>query len=282
VSDEHLSEPQLSKRERQKLRREQRKAAEQQAAHKARRRRLALTGLMVVVVLGLVGWALGSWWTDRQERQQLIAEAAGRLEELGCTDIEERPNFGAGHFGDLGQLAQNPPEAIYPERPTTSGLHMGNVALSGIYDKVIDERLLVHNLEHGYVNIFYTDDADPGQVDDLRTFGQAEIDGRHPKIIVSRWKAELPDDANFAFVAWDHRQTCRGFDRGVALNFLEELHGLSGSAPERTVAAHTDPRQQGAVDPNEVDGDLLFPPLGEGTGEELDPDPHDDDEAVDE
>ena len=168
------------------------------------------------------------------------------------------PHLGAGHFAGMEQMAEAPPDVVYPDRPTTSGIHMNNVAISGVYDKVVDERLLVHNLEHGYVNIFYDQDAPEDQVAQLKAFAREQIDaGRHEKIVVSAWKAELEDDANFAMVAWGVRQQCRDFDEGVVLNFLREHHYLAGEAPERDVRPHLDE----GIDPDAEEGDVLFPPL---------------------
>jgi hypothetical protein len=267
VADEPIDPQKLSKRERQKLRREQKRQAQKAQAARARARQVAIYGLIAAVVLAGVGWAGYGWWSDRQERERLIAEAAERLGELGCTEVQEMPNLGAGHFTDTAQMAEMPPDVVYPDRPTTSGTHIGQWALTGVYDKVIDERLLVHNLEHGYVNIFYTDEATDDQVEELKAAAEDWVDGRYQKVIVSRWKADMPGDARFGFTAWDFRQLCRDFDEGVALAFLEDHHHLAGRAPERTVAAHTDPDQPGTIDPGTVEGDLLFPPLAELEGE---------------
>jgi hypothetical protein len=268
-------EQNLSKRERQKLRKQQKREHQQAAAAKARRNRMLATVAIIALVLTGVGALGAGWWGARQDRAQQIAEAQEQLAELGCTEITEMPNLGAGHFsGDMGELAQAPPDLVYPDRPTTSGRHMGAVALTGVYDKVVDERLLVHNLEHGYVNIFYTEDAPDDQVAELTAAAEEWIEGRYQKVIVSRWKADMPGDARFAFTAWDARQLCRDFHTGVALNFLEEWHHLSGHAPERTAAPHTSPDQSGVIDPDGVDGDLLFPPLGEDApGEDAMDDP---------
>jgi hypothetical protein len=254
----------LSKRQRQKQRRQQKLQAQQAARQAARRRRVLTTGLIVAVLLGVTGAFVYSIVDDRLEERRLVAEASERLGELGCTEIVEEPILGAAHIPD-GQEAANPPDELYPVRPTTSGTHFGAWAITGVYDKVIDERLLVHNLEHGYVNIFYDQDAPADQVEALKDFAREQIDsGRYEKIIVSEWKAGLDDAENFVLTAWGARQHCRDFDEGVVLNFLREWHHLSGNAPERTVAAHFDV----GLDPESVEGDFLFPPLDDRDGVE--------------
>jgi hypothetical protein len=197
-----------------------------------------------------------------QDRANRIAEARENLGALGCTEVEEIPVADSPHL-DGAQLAGNPPEAIYPDRPTTSGPHLANVAQSGFYDKVVDERLLVHNLEHGYVHIYFDEDAPEEDVAEIEEFVEGLISGNTQKVIASRWKADLPGDANYALTAWGARQTCEQWDQGVAEAFIAEHHYLEGTAPERTIQPHLGGTGSG-IDPDEEDGDLLFPPLGEG------------------
>lgn len=261
MSDEHQPDEQsLTKRERQKMRRQQKLERQRVEARKARRRRTVILGVVVLLLVGTTGALAAQWALDRAEERRLVAEAQENLEALGCTTVEDPPNLGAGHFSGP-ELASNPPDVIYPDRPTTSGRHVGNVVQTGVYDKVIDERILVHNMEHGYVNVYYADDAPAEQVEDLKEFAREQISSRrHEKLIVSAWKDDLPEDVNFALTAWGARQLCREWDRGVALGFLDDWHWLAGDAPERTLPAHTGD-SGGGLDPNEEEGDMLLPPL---------------------
>ena len=252
---------QVTKRERQKQRRDAKVAEERRQLAKARRNRLIAVGALAVLALAALGAVIAGRLSARQAREDNIAAAAGRLEELGCTEISEQPNLGGGHITDPSVLAASAPEVLYPDRPATSGQHVGQVALTGVYDEQIDERLLVHNLEHGYVNFFYDDDADAAQVEDLRTYAQGQIDGDRPKIVVAPYGEALPGEANFATVAWDRRQLCGQFDVDVATAFLDQ-HYNSASAPERFIGAHISAEAQGVLDPGADEGPLLFPPLG--------------------
>ena len=259
---------QVTKRERQKQRREAKIAEERRQLAKARRNRLIAVGALAVLALAGLGFVIQSRLAARQAREDNIAAAAGRLEELGCTEITEQPDLGGGHIADPGVLAASAPEVLYPDRPATSGQHIGQVALTGVYDEQIDERLLVHNLEHGYVNFYYDDDADPAQVEALRTFSQGQIDGDRPKIVVAPYGDSLPGEANFATVAWDHRQLCGQFDGDVAIAFLDQYYN-GADAPERLLGAHISAQAQGVLDPSADEGPLLFPPLGQEPEAEL-------------
>jgi hypothetical protein len=296
VSDEQLpGEDQMSKRERQKARRQQRLEAERAAAQSSKAKKGIATFVVAALVLGLLGYWGFSAFTERRDRNQRIEEANARLGELGCTEVENPQVLPSAHLSGA-ELASNAPDDLYPDRPTTSGRHLGDVAISGAFDKVVDERLLIHNLEHGYVNIFVHEDVPAEEWQEVSDFAGGLIGGTTEKIIASRWKADMPDGAQFAFTAWGARQLCEQWDQGVAESFIDQYHYLEGTAPERTVQPHRG-TGSGGIDPDEEEGDLLFPPLGEPADPDLDEDvmeepegnteegeegPRDDEEAADE
>ncbi len=170
------------------------------------------------------------------------------------------PIQGRAHFQSRRELAANPPRRIYPRRPGSSGTHLGTLVTTGVYDKPIDERIVVHNLEHGYVAFWHDGSADPGAVGRLQDFARDSIEAGFSKVVAAEYPGELPDGASFATVAWGNRQLCDDFDPDVAQIFLEDLHD-SPSVPEAGVPAHLSVGP-GIIDPDTVDGPLLFPPLG--------------------
>ncbi|MDP8977483.1 MAG: DUF3105 domain-containing protein, partial [Actinomycetota bacterium] len=208
----------------------------------------------------LAGFAVQQSLSRSEDAQAREREVAARLDELGCTRIERMADQGQGHFETAAQLAANPPEAIYPQRPGSSGMHIGSVVATGVYDKPVDERVVVHNLEHGYVAFWHDASADPAAVGRLEDFARERIDGGFSKIVVAEFPGDLPDGASFAAVAWGYRQLCEDFDAEVAQVFLDRRHD-SPSVPEPGVPAHGG-AGQGIIDPDTVDGPLLFPPLG--------------------
>ncbi|CAN5864511.1 hypothetical protein BH23ACT8_BH23ACT8_14250 [soil metagenome] len=263
MSDElSPDEANLSKRERQKQRRERKLAEQATARRAARRKRMVALGVIVVVVLGLIAAATASFLADRAERSEAVAAAADKLDDFGCTPITEQPDEGAGHF--TGQeLVQTPPDVAYQNRPATSGPHIGSWAMTGVYDKAIDERLLVHNLEHGYTVFWYDAEAPAEDVEALKSWAQEQIDGDFPKIVVAQYPDTLPE-GGFATVSWNVSQTCESFDPQIGLAFLDQHNGLDSGAPEMTLPPHM-AAGGGTLDPEAEDfpGDMLFPPLGE-------------------
>lgn len=247
-----------SKRERQKQRREVKLAEQRAVEAKSRRNRLIAFALLGVVFAGLVGIAVVNKINSDKAEAQQEADAKAKLAEMGCDPSENPADGGGGHF-TADELEASPPEVAYPDRPAATGKHFGNWIKTGVYDQLIDERALVHNLEHGYVLAYHDDDADEAQVTALKEYGEAQIDDDFKKLIVAPWDGELPKDKNFAYVGWGVRQMCEQFDADIFNEFLEANHGNEGVAPEKTLPAHL-AEGNGTVDPK--DEDFLLPPLG--------------------
>jgi hypothetical protein len=249
----------LSKRERQKARRDARRKVEQARAKRQNATSRAVRVVGILVVVGLLGYLIGNFIVDRRNEARLKQEAAARLDELGCTRDALQPEAagGAGHIEDPAKI---PPRAIYPDRPAANGPHLGSPLLaSGIYTALVDERLLVHNLEHGYVNVYYAPDAPEEEVQEVEDFIRERLKGKNPKMILAPRHGEWNEDRNFAFLAWRYRQMCDEFDPGVLLSFLDEHYSLAGIAPEKTLPPQMG--GQGVITPGDVDEPLLFPPL---------------------
>lgn len=248
MSDEEA----LSKRERQKARRQERLQQQRAAAEKARRSRL--TVLIAIALIMAVG--IGYLVFDRAAQRQAVAAL---IDEMGCTPAEAQPDEGEGHFQTVEELTTNPPQELYADGLGTSGMHVGQVVRTGVYDVQVDQRLVVHNLEHGYVGFWFDAGADPEQVSELKEWARRQIDRGRQKVVVAEIHEELPGEANFAAVTWENRQLCEGFAPEIAEAFLDRFHG-NAAAPEALVAPHVG---EGFIDPEEIGGPVLYPPLGD-------------------
>lgn len=246
-----------SKRERQKQRRGAKLEQQRREEARARRNRLLVLALLALLFVGLVGAAFARQRAENQRKQEEIAEAEAKRDELGCTPIQQPEDQGEGHL-DAATLAQQPPDVLYPDRPATSGQHFGSWLKTGVYDVDLDERVLVHNLEHGYVVAYYSEDAPTEQVTALKEHAQEQIDGRYKKLIVAPWDGALPGEANFAYVAWAARQMCAEYDRQTFQVFLEDHHSGEGVAPEKGLTPHLE-EGNGTIDPKGEP--YLLPPL---------------------
>jgi hypothetical protein len=261
-------EEQLSKRERQKARREAHLAAERAAAARARRNRITVFAVVAVLVLTGIGFAVQRQLKAGAADRATQAAVAAKLNELGCTKDTKQPDLGGTHIDRNGPaaMAANPPETLYPNRPASSGPHTSAWLVSGVYDTLVDERPLVHSLEHGWINIYYMRTAPADQITQLKEWARVQIDGAYPKMIVAPWSGgTLPQGANFAYVAWNFRQLCKQFDPQVAGLFAKAHSGNNSMAPEAAViSADVKADNRLIFEPSEAN--LLFPPLDEQLG----------------
>ncbi|QBI20575.1 DUF3105 domain-containing protein [Egibacter rhizosphaerae] len=260
-------DPGQSKRERQKQRlAEKRAEQERRKQQDQRKRRLTIGALAVVVVAAVAGGVL-FWQAQRADRGELLAASAEPAEAAGCQPVEEPEDMGADHFPGqpdeaLAALEQAPPEEIYDHRPATSGTHIGLVAATGIYDSYVDERLLLHNLEHGYVVLWYDPDLDEGVVAEIEDWADGAMGAANDHLIVSPYNEALPDGGNVALVTWDHRQLCDEFSPEVADAFVGE-HADNLYSDHGATDAH-----DGSLDSELVPGEdeVVFPPHPEASG----------------
>lgn len=252
-------EQHLSKRERQKQRKRAKREAEEAAKRQQRTRKMLATGLVAAVAVAALGGVGFLWQQSRAERGDILSGDSQVAQAAGCGSVEEfDADDSPSHLGP-DEYESLPPEELYDERPHTAGRHTVSVVRTGVWSKAIDERILGHNLEHGYVVAYASPDADETEVEALETAAQEAIDAGDDKLIVARWMNDEPmdEDASFAFVAWERRMLCDSFDEEVFAAFLDEHHG-SFNAPEAGVDAHLG---QG-IDPDSYEEEeLLLPPL---------------------
>ena len=247
----------MSKRERQKQRRGAKLEQQRAIEARERRNRLMVFALLGVIFAGLVGYSVYNRQQEGRQQEEVRAAVAARRAELGCTPLQEPADAGQGHL-DAATLAEQPPDALYPDRPATSGQHFGSWLKTGVYDQQLDERALVHNLEHGYVTVYYDEGAPEDQVVALKEYSEEQIDGPFKKVIVAPWDGELPNNANFSYTAWSARQMCETFDEDTYQVFLDQWHSGAGVAPEKVITPHLQ-EGNGTIDPKGEP--FLLPPL---------------------
>ncbi len=101
------------------------------------------------------------------------------------------PEIGSEHIG----LNDSLPKA-YNSNPPSSGAHYDKSANWGIYDYEVNEKIFLHNLEHGGVWIAYRPGISQGAIDDLKgIIGEYSGD----KFVMAPRSA---NDADIAVVSW--------------------------------------------------------------------------------
>lgn len=157
----------------------------------------------------------------------------------GCAERDVPVNAERDH---LDPDTAPPAKELYDDRPTANGPHFGIIAEPGVYGSPLDERAVLHNLEHGAVAVWF----DPGVlgvdgVNALRAWAEArntaglagEAGGG---ILAAPYTEPLPNDAAVAFRGWDVAMDCADFDATTADGFLLDHFGAAGTAPERRLA----------------------------------------------
>ncbi len=208
--------------------REHRAKLQRSLARRRLGRRLLVWGSTGLVI------ALGAAFIVTQNKQQ--SELRSRSDQLalaaGCSEVADMPDEGGGHLV-AGETK------TYDQQPATSGIHASSPLPPDprVYDVPVDETAAVHNLEHGYVLIYYRADGPEALptavVDDLSSFASA-----NPKVLMAPYPALAPGRA-FALAAWDELQQCPSSATpaqatGLARVFVDMFRS-GGRAPEATV-----------------------------------------------
>ena len=180
----------------------------------------------VVVVAG------GFVVSKQLESRRITAEGDRLAAAAGCTPVEEKPDLGGGHLAP-GRTTS------YEQHPATSGIHDQAPLPSSpaVYTQPVPEPNAVHNLEHGYILMYYRTSGDARLP--KRVVGSlAEVADGETKVILAPY-SQLQQDASLALVAWDELQECPSTvtvsqATGLAESFIDRFRG-GGKAPEASV-----------------------------------------------
>jgi hypothetical protein len=202
-----------------------------EAAQRTMRRREKLRRVMTSAVLsvGIIGVFL---FLTRVGGPKPIPQAAvNAARAAGCTGVETPVKDAPG-----GMHLAAGESTTYPSEPATSGNHAPSAlpADPAVYPAMPPETELVHNLEHGFVNIYYRADGDgalpQGDVDALTTY----VNGAGHVLLSPH--TSLPDGVALAMTYWNRVQTCPATitadqARTVASGFVTAFE-CSNVAPE--------------------------------------------------
>lgn len=218
--------------ERKEQARRERERRIKQAKRRQRNRRLVRWGV-VVAAAGGIGWFVYSQVQENREVQQRAAAAA---ERVGLGDVQELADEGTEH------LQPNDPPPTYATVPAASGPHGPGPlpAEPKVYDQPVPETAAIHNLEHGYVLIYYRAEGEGALPEPVVTELEDLVQGE-TEVIMAPYES-LPDGTNLALVAWTRLQegqvaadTSPDDVALVARGFIEEFKN-GAAAPEAEVS----------------------------------------------
>jgi hypothetical protein len=123
----------------------------------------------------------------------------------------------------------------YNSFPPSSGPHYPIPGVYNVYDQPVPEIRLVHNLEHGAIEVLYGSKVPRSAIESIVAWYQKSPNG----LIVAPFAtsetelhAKIPPDAadKIYLVAWTHVASCSAFDDGAFSRFRDDYRG---KGPER-------------------------------------------------
>ena len=163
---------------------------------------LAAVGMGVLAVLIIAGLAIPSFGSGQSTGLDDFLDRGGFLARPVDGPGVAVEDQGRVHFQSLDARAD---PGYYVTYPATSGTHSPTWERCGIFTESVPDEILVHNLEHGFVNIHYNSD-------DAAFVGQLEAAARG-----------LPDWPNYYIFA-----PYPGMEQTVALTAWNRLLYLDG------------------------------------------------------
>jgi hypothetical protein len=134
----------------------------------------------------------------------------------GSAAAQQFPDLG----GNLHLGAETDPLPVpYNSNPPTSGYHLGGgIAPWGVHTQPISDKLVVHNLEHGGVVMYYRQDADKATVDQMTSLAR-DIQQQTPCIVLMPRPVDQLD-APIAVTAWTWMLKLQSFDNNAIRSFI--------------------------------------------------------------
>ncbi|MEX2425246.1 MAG: DUF3105 domain-containing protein [Thermomicrobiaceae bacterium] len=137
--------------------------------------------------------------------------------------VEEFPDDGQDHV-------EEGTDVDYETDPPTSGPHYPRWAPPDIYRQVVEDELLVHNLEHGHIVIYYS----PEQLSDEAVTKITELTNEYD----GDWDAVLavprPDMENeLTLTAWTYMMELDEYDEELIDEFVDAYRGKGPENPVR-------------------------------------------------
>lgn len=187
--------------------------------------------------------------TPIEPRGSISREAyEAALEQGGCIVVAQDTPF-AGEAAHHDPSSAASADAMYADqvRPAHSGPHFFQThpKVTGFASDELDERAVVHNLEHGAVAVWShgLDAAGTTEIDGWqrsRTSWGFESPRAGAYIVASAWSTPLASGKSVAFRAWGQAIDCDTWNIDVADGFLVSYWADRGIAPEGNMAAYPD------------------------------------------
>ena len=214
-------------------RKEQARAARENARRRIERQRRVRRGVTIVGVAGVVG--IAAFLVFRTDAAGSIPEETLALARAaGCTDVQTPVGSAPG-----GQHLDSGEPANYTQRPASSGVHdpAPLPAEQAVFTQPIREENAVHNLEHGYILLYYRAEGPEALPQDVLS-SLGDIAESQDKVFVAPY-AELNEGTSLAIVAWNKVWECpstvEAADAATLANAFIAAYKGTSNAPEGNV-----------------------------------------------
>jgi hypothetical protein len=133
--------------------------------------------------------------------------------------------------------------------PPSNGQHYPAPAVWDFYSKAVNPRLVVHNLEHGGVILWWGEKTPQAEIDKLSAFYQdspesmlgTPIDGLGSKIAITAWTGDASRYTQKGYYGEGHIGTCPRWDDKTAKAFEEFRDAYRGKGPEGVPSSQNQP-----------------------------------------
>ena len=202
-----------------------------EARRRQRMRRLARWAIVGGIILAIVAIFL----FVRSRGQQEEAQAQEAAQRIGCEEVVTKQDE-LDAFAALGEQQHAQPYAQGTGGvPVTAGAHAQALPPEPkVFSQPIQEPAAVHNLEHGYVLVYYAGEGENALPEGVRTALEDVVQGES-EVLMAQYEGL---SSSLALVSWGRLQTCQmpedagpGDAETVVRSFIEENRN-SSLAPE--------------------------------------------------
>ena len=138
--------------------------------------------------------------------------------EAECTPVESYPSMGAEH------IRPGESHEPYNSNPPTSGPHWAVPADAGFYEpsSVVEPEMVVHNLEHGQIVIWYRPHVNPFLEEQVETLVAQE-----PQATLGVPYEDMNEGYNIVITSWTKARACVSASQQVVDDFRRRFQGRS-------------------------------------------------------
>ncbi len=208
-------------------------------ARASERRKTVLT-IVISTVIGaaLIGGSVYfSVQSKNKDKPTALKKVGLTTEAAGCLDPKDEDVPKDATDEAVKHTSRDGDRVDYPAHPPTSGRHNPTplpVGAKKFYsrDENPPPERAVHNMEHGFVVVWYDKTVSAEDIDLL----EQAADGAEGKFLVVPWTREdFPDDKHIVMTAWAEREQCSGVSGEAMQKFYDQFGGPNGKAPEKNV-----------------------------------------------